>query len=123
MLTSGINGTLRLLKLFQLTPLKNGCFLISSAPLYPILLSTSVINFLIKSMDSFDIFVSFGISRCCFHDNIFLHVSAAFSEKNGGYPIYTLKLNFTSISNIITPNDHQSTSGPYPFCSNTSGAM
>ena len=96
-------------------PLKKGCDLISSAPLTPNRFSGSVISFLNISSASLLIFASGLIFKVFFQSNIFLQVSVDDSLKNGGYPII--------ISNMITPNDHQSISCPYPFCLITSGAI
>lgn len=69
--TSGIKGALELVIFFQSTPLKKGCFLISSAPFVPSRTSAVETNFLIKFSASRERFASAGILKCFFHCTIF----------------------------------------------------
>ncbi len=81
--------------LFQFIPLKKGCRLTSSAPFIPSrkscynhVLPASQISLLKMSLASFEIGGESGILKFVFQLVIFEHVSAGFSDKNGGYPIF-----------------------------------
>ena len=128
--SSGMFGAFLSLMRFQSTPAKNGCTLISSTPLTPSLSSrylaskltnhkisllASVIRRFSKSAAAGLKFASGGITSVLRQFRIFWQVIEGSSEKNGGYP--------TSISNRITPIDHQSTVSVYPCCVKTSGAI
>ena len=75
-------------------------------PAYPIRFSIFDVYLLIVVLAASEIGTSGGKIRVFSHSIIFLYVSVGLSLQNGGYPI--------SISNIITPKDHQSHVDVYP---------
>ena len=91
----------------QKNNLQNSVFIAVFILNYAILIPKLSISYLlIVVLAASEMGTSGGKTSVFSHSIIFLYVSVGLSLQNGGYPI--------SISNMITPNDHQSQVVVYP---------